>query len=153
MPWSPPPPGARVGTRAWQGSEAGWRLLCPELCLSSFPVRGHWHPVVSEIDPVESGLCSWPWAEPVWRIQSIYSQKLRDRRYYQNIMHINDTQSGCICHLLIIIAVTATMCWALAVGQVFICEPDMHLSTDPTTNLGAACCYPYFTDAESQVQR
>lgn len=77
------------------------------------------------------------WAEPVWRIQSVYSQKLRGRRYYQNIMHINDTQSGCICHLLLIIAVTATMCWALAVGQVFICEPDMHLSTDPYNKAGS----------------
>lgn len=63
MPQSPPPLGARMGRRAWQGSEACWRLLCPELRSSMLPVRGHWHPLVPEIGPVVSGLGSWPCAQ------------------------------------------------------------------------------------------
>lgn len=63
MPQPPPPPDAQVGTRAWQGSEACWRRLCAELGLSLFPVRGHWHPLVTEMEPVVSDLCSWPCAE------------------------------------------------------------------------------------------
>lgn len=111
MPQSPPPPGAQVGTRAWQGSGACRRRLCPELCLSSFPVRAHQHPAVMEIDPDESGLCSWPCAEPgVENLEHFTLRNLGGRRHHQNIVHINDVQSGCLCHLLIVTGKTAAMC-------------------------------------------
>lgn len=65
MPQSPPPPGAQVGTRAWQA-----RMPAGGFCVLSWACH-HFQCGVMEIDPVESGLRSWPGAEPAGGIESI----------------------------------------------------------------------------------
>lgn len=155
MAQSPPPPGAPSGQEGLAGCgsllAAG---VCPELRLSSFPARGFWHPLVTEINPVVSGLSSWPHAQLGVNLEhfapgNCLRQKALPKYHARNwctvgpCLPLSHSPSGNSYHVFSPCSGSAVDLRALR----SFCQLSHRAKT------GSWPLWPYFIDAEAEVQR